>query len=258
MEHVLSSDGTAIAFDRIGRGQPLIVVVGAFNTRSTGEPLAASLASRFTVFTYDRRGRGDSGDTTPYTIEREVEDLGALIAAAGGEAAVFGYSSGALLALRAAAHGLPISKLALYDTPYMASGNHSGQPVVGHAAYLSQLVDAGRRGEAVEYFQSKIVGIPDEVVAQLRHAPFRPALEAIAHTLVYDAMLLEDRSLAARLGGVSTPTLVVAGGENAFMSAAAQSLAAALPNAESEILPGQTHDIDPSVLSPVLERFLSR
>jgi pimeloyl-ACP methyl ester carboxylesterase len=258
MEHVNSSDGTVIAFDRIGSGPPLILVVGAFNTRSTGEPLAAALASRFSVFTYDRRGRGDSGDTLPYTIEREVADLAALIAAAGGEAAAFGYSSGGLLALRSAADGLPISKLVLYDTPYVPTNTQSKQPMAEHAAYLQQLVDSDRRGEAVEYFQSKLVGVPDEVVAQLRHAPFRPALESIAHTLVYDAMLLEDRSLDRRLGDVPVPTLVVAGGENAFMTAAAQSICAALPNANAEIIDGQTHDINPSVLGPVLDRFLSR
>src|SRR6266542_4271676 len=171
MEHVLSSDGTAIAYDRIGQGQPLILVVGAFNTRSTGEPLAAALASRFTVYTYDRRGRGDSADTAPYAIQREVDDLGALIAAAGGSAAVFGYSSGALLALHAAASDLPITRVALYD------------------------------------------------------APFRPALEALAHTLVYDATLLDDCTLAGRLAAVSAPTLVVAGGDNPFMSGAANALA---------------------------------
>src|SRR6266545_5003668 len=180
MERVLSKDSTAIAFERFGQGQPLILVVGAFNTRSTGEPLAASLASHFTVFTYDRRGRGDSSDTTPYAIEREVEDLGALIGEAGGAAAVFGYSSGALLALHAASRALPISRLALYDAPFVVDGE---QPV-DHARRLAELVKAGRRGDAVEYFQSKIVGIPDDVVAQLRHAPFRPALEAIAQTLV--------------------------------------------------------------------------
>jgi pimeloyl-ACP methyl ester carboxylesterase len=258
MEHVISSDGTAIAFDRVGHGQPLILVVGAFNTRSTGAPLAGALASHFTVLSYDRRGRGDSGDTQPYAIEREVADLDALIGAAGGAAALFGYSSGAILALHAAANGLPISKLALYDTPYVTTDTPSGQPVLEHAACLKRLVDAGHRGEAVEYFQSKIVGIPDDVVKQMRHAPFRPALETMAHTLVYEATLLEDRSLVARLGGVSVPVLAVAGGENAFMTAAAQSIAAALPNAESELLSGQTHDIDPSVLGPVLDRFLSR
>src|SRR5215207_10261317 len=144
MATVLSNDVTAIAFERFGQGQPLIMVVGAFNTRSTGEPLAASLASHFTVFTYDRRGRGDSGDTIPYAIEREVEDLGALIGEAGGAAAVFGFSSGAILALNAAARGLPITRLALYDAPYVVGGDEP----VDHARRLAELVSAGRRGDA--------------------------------------------------------------------------------------------------------------
>src|SRR5215471_17233627 len=256
MQKVLSKDGTAIAFDRFGEGQPLILVVGAFNDRSTGTPLAQSLASQFTVYTYDRRGRGDSGDTPPYAIEREIEDLEALIAQAGGSAAVFGYSSGALLALKAAAKGLPITRLVLYDPPYAVNG-HAPQ-AVDHAGQLAELVAAGRRGDAVEYFQSRIVGIPEEVVAQLRRAPFRPALEAIAHTLVYDATILGDMSLPTDLlRSVTTPTLVIAGGTNPFMTAAANAVAATLPNADARILEGQTHDIDPSMLSPVLKGFLS-
>src|SRR5438309_5197503 len=122
---VVSKDGTAIAFEQFGEGQPLVLVVGAFNDRSTGAPLAASLAPHFSVFTYDRRGRGESGDTAPYDVEREIEDLAALIAEAGGAAAVFGYSSGANLALQAAASGLPITKLALYEAPYLV--DHNGQ-----------------------------------------------------------------------------------------------------------------------------------
>ncbi len=128
---------------------------------------------------------------------------------------------------------------------------------VDHARRLAELVKAGRRGDAVEYFQSKIVGIPDDVVAQLRHAPFRPALEAIAQTLVYDAAILGDRSLAGRLAAVSIPTLVLAGGTNPFMRDAAQTLASALPTGQARVLDGQTHDIDPSVLSLELERFLA-
>lgn len=253
---VTSPDGTPIAYERGGDGPPLILVVGAFNTRATGVPLAMSLASHHTVYTYDRRGRGDSGDTAPYAVEREIEDLGALIAAAGGAAAVFGYSSGANLALQAAARGLPITRLALYDAPYLV-GEHAGDPV-DHAAALSALVAAGRRGEAVEYFQGRLVGIPEAVIAQLRHAPFRPALEAIAHTLVYEAAILGSRTLPTGLAGsVTIPTLVVAGGTNPFMSAAAQALADLLPHGQVRILEGQGHDLDPSVLGPVLQAFLA-
>jgi pimeloyl-ACP methyl ester carboxylesterase len=259
MSRVHSADGTAIAFERVGQGPPVILVVGAFNDRATGAPLAQFLAPHLTAYTYDRRGRGESGDTLPYAVDREVEDLGALIAEAGGSAAVFGYSSGAILALRAAAGGLAITKLALYEPPYLVDDGQPGAPV-DHVARLAGLVAAGRRGDAVEYYQSRVVGLPEEVVARLRHAPFRPALEAMAHTLVYDATLLGDRSLPTGLAAsVTAPTLVLAGGASfPFMRATAQALADALPRGQARILEGQTHDLVPSVLGPVLDAFLAR
>ena len=261
MTKVLSKDGTDIAFEQFGEGKPLILVVGAFNDRSTGAPLAAQLAPHFSVFIYDRRGRGESGDRAPYAVEREIEDLAALIAEAGGAAALFGYSSGANLALQAAASGLLLTKLALYEAPYLV--DHNGQQPrthPNHAAQLSELIAAGRRGDAVEYFQQHMVGIPEEVVVQMRRAPFRPALEAIAHTLVYDATILGDRSLPTEMAAsVTVPTLVMAGGAGApFMRATAQALADALPNGQVRILEGQTHDIEPSVLGPVLQAFLAQ
>jgi pimeloyl-ACP methyl ester carboxylesterase len=256
MPQVISQDGTPIAFDRVGEGPPLILVVGAFNDRTKGAPLAAALAARHTVFAYDRRGRGDSGDTAPYAVEREIEDLAALVAAAGGTAAVFGYSSGACLALRAAAGGASISRLALYDAPYVAAGRQS--PPVDHVAALAALVAAGKRGAAVEYFQTELVGLPAGVVARLRDAPFRPALEAMAPTLVYEATLLGDQSVPADLAGaVTLPTLVLAGGASPSLSAAAHALAAALPNGRASVLEGQGHDLEPAVLGPVLATFLA-
>jgi alpha-beta hydrolase superfamily lysophospholipase len=258
MPTAASTDGTTIAFDRIGHGPPLILVVGAFNDRTTGAPLAESLAPHFSVLTYDRRGRGDSGDTPPYAVEHEIDDLAALIATAGESAAVFGYSSGANLALQAAGNGLPITSLALYDAPYIADRNHLPPPT-DYAAHLAELIAAGRRGDAVEYFQTHLVGLPEEVVAHLRQAPFRPALEAMAHTLVYEATILGDRSLPTELAAsIKTPTLVIAGGASLFMRAAAEALADALPHGRARILEGQTHDIVPSVLGPVLEEFLIR
>lgn len=256
MGKVISADGTEIAFDQTGEGPPVILVVGAFNTRSTGEPLAKALASQFTVFNYDRRGRGESGDTLPYAIEREVEDLDGLIREAGGAAGVFGYSSGASLALQGAARGLNITKLALYDAPFMV-GDDAPRPPKDMAAQLARLVESGRRGEAVELFQTRLVGIPEEVVIQLRHAPFRPALEAIAHTLVYDATIVGDLELpAARLDSVKPPTLVTYGGNSpTFMGAAARALAKSVPYGRARCLEGQTHDIVPEVLAPVLTEF---
>jgi pimeloyl-ACP methyl ester carboxylesterase len=255
---VTSSDGTSIAFDRTGKGLPIILVVGAFNDRSTGAPLAQSLQSHFSVFTYDRRGRGASEDTLPYAVERELDDLAALIAEAGGSAAVFGYSSGAVLALAGVARGLPITRLALYEAPFNADGKPR-QPAVDHAAHLAMLVAAGRRSDAVEYFQTKVVGIPLEVSAQLRHAPFWAGLEQTAHTLVYEMTIIGDGAVPADLAtSVTVPTLVLAGGESpASLREAAQVLADAVPNAQLRTLAGQTHDLVPAVLAPVLHDFFS-
>ena len=249
MRTVTSKDGTPIAFDRSGAGPAIILVVGAFNDRTTGVPLAQFLERQFTVFNYDRRGRGESGDTAPYAIEREIEDLDALISQAGGSARVFGYSSGATLALRAAAHGLAISQLALYDPP--PTGAKAGEL----APQLTELIAAGRQGDAVELFQVEAVGIPAAVVAQMRNAPFRPALEKMAHTLVYESTIL--RSLPeGLLASVRVPTLVIDGEEShVLLRQAAQSLADALPNGRYHALKGQGHDIVPAVVGPVLEEF---
>lgn len=256
MRTTLSADGTKIAFDQTGEGPPVILVVGAFNERATGAPLANALESHFTVLNYDRRGRGASGDTLPYAVEREVEDLDALIREAGGAARVFGYSSGAILALEGAARGLNITKLALYDAPFMV-GDDIPRPPKELAGQLSKLVASGHRGEAVELFQTKMVRIPEQVVAQLRNAPFRPALEAIAHTLVYDASIVGQQELPmAQLPSIKMPTLVVYGGESpAFMGNSAKALAKALPHGQVRALDGQSHDIVPSALAPVLMEF---
>ncbi len=249
MEKVTSKDGTTIAFDQSGKGPAIILVVGAFNDRTTGVPLARFLERHFTVLNYDRRGRGESGDTGPYAIEREIEDLDTLIAHAGGSAFVFGYSSGAILALRAAAHGLNISRLALFDPP--PSGAKAGQL----APQLTELIAAGRRGDAVELFQTEAVGIPAAVVAQMRNAPFRPGLEKMAHTLVYESTVLQSLPTGL-IASIRIPTLVIAGEEShELVRQAAQSLADALPDGQHRILKGQGHDIVPAVLALVLEEF---
>lgn len=249
MHTVTSKDGTRIAFDRSGEGPAVILVVGAFNDRATGAPLARSLESQFTVLNYDRRGRGESGDAAPYAVERELEDLDALIAEAGGAARVFGYSSGAVLALRAAASGLAIVRLALYEPP--PTGARAGQL----APRLTELVATGRRGEAVELFQAEAVGIPATVVAQLRQAPFRPALEAMAHTLAYESTILT--ALPSDLvASVRVPTLVIDGEESpAVMRLAAQAMAEDLPEGRYRTLQGQGHDLMPTVLAPLLTEF---
>jgi pimeloyl-ACP methyl ester carboxylesterase len=255
---VTSADGTTIAFDRFGAGEPVIMSAGAFNDRSTTEPLGRALAAEFTVLNYDRRGRGDSGDSAAYAVEREIEDIAALLAAAGGEAALFGYSSGAVLALHAAASGLPISKLALYEPPFRTDETYP--PLPGDLPHrLAELVSAGRRGEAVELYQTEAVRIPEEVVTQLRHAPFRPGLEAIAHTLAYDATIIGDLSLPTdTIASVRTPTLVMNGEESSpFMRAAASAVAGALPQGQLRSLAGQDHGIDPAAVAPVLAAFLA-
>jgi pimeloyl-ACP methyl ester carboxylesterase len=249
MGTVTSKDGTRIAFDQSGTGSAIILVVGAFNDRSTGTPLARSLEQHFTVFTYDRRGRGESSDMAPYAIDREIEDLDALIAQAGGSARVFGYSSGAILALRAAAHGLAIAQLALYDPP--PTGGQAGQL----APQLTELIAAGRRGDAVELFQTEAVGIPPAVVAQMRHAPFRPALEKMAHTLIYESTILGSLP-EGLLASIRVPTLVIDGEEShVILRQAAQSLADALPNSRYRTLKGQGHAIVPAAVAPVVEEF---
>jgi len=245
-----------IAFDRIGQGSPVILVLGAFNTRPVGAPLAAALGEQHTVVNYDRRGRGGSGDSTPYAVEREIEDLDTLVQHVGGSAALFGFSSGAALALAAAAHGLAVTKLALFDLPL-----HVERPAnpVDHAAALDALVRAGRRGEAVEYFQRKMVGIPEPIVVQFRTAPFRAALEAMAHTLVYEATILGDGQLPLdKVRSVRAPTLALAAGEGPpFMRETAEALASALPNGRALVLAGATHDLVPDVLAPPLLEFLA-
>ncbi len=243
-----------IAFDQIGEGPPVILVLGAFNTRATGAPLAAALAAQHTVINYDRRGRGDSGDSAPYAVEREIEDIDGLVQRAGGSAALFGFSSGAALALAAAAHGLAITRLALFDLPLTV--DPPANPV-DHAAALDALVRAGRRGDAVEYFQLRMVGIPEPVVAQLRHAPLRPALEVMAHTLVYEATILGHGQLSLdRARAVRVPTLALAAGAGPpFMRETAQALARAVPDGRALVLENATHDLVPEVLAPPLLRF---
>jgi pimeloyl-ACP methyl ester carboxylesterase len=258
MRTAVSADGTTIAFDRYGDGPPVIMTAGAFNTRSATEPLAQALQQRFTVLNYDRRGRGDSGDTPPYAVGREIEDLGALVAAAGGSASVFGYSSGAALALQAAAAGLVITKLVLYEPPFNPDDSYPLLPA-DLAGQLAELVAASRRGDAVELYQTKGVGMPEDVVAQMRHAPFRPGLEAIAHTLAYDATIVGDRSLpTGMIASVTAPALVISGEQSPrFLRAAARAVAAALPHGRLATLPGQGHDISPEATAPVMAEFLA-
>jgi pimeloyl-ACP methyl ester carboxylesterase len=219
--------------------------------------LAELLGRRFTVFNYDRRGRGDSGDTEPYAIQREVEDLGAVVGAAGGSARVLGLSSGANLALEAAASGLPIEKLALWEPPYALGGRPL--PPQELAKMYEGMIAAGRPGDVIEFYMKEVVGVPPEVVAQARKEPSWQEQEALAHTFVYDTLLLGNGTLPAeRAATVRTPTLVMEGGASfPFMRGIAGALAVLISGAQARVLEGQGHNVHPDVLVPVLEEFFA-
>jgi pimeloyl-ACP methyl ester carboxylesterase len=259
MKTVRSKDGTTIAYDQAGQGPPVILVDGALCGRKFGPmpKLVPLLAKRFTVIHYDRRGRGDSSDTSPYAVEREVEDLAALIGEAGGSAFVHGTSSGAALALAAAASGLNIRKLALYEPPFIGNGNGGHQPPVDHRAHLARLISDGRRSEAVKYFMTKMVGSPAIFALIMPLLPVWKKLKAVAHTLPYDAAVLGDFTVPVqRASRVSTPTLVMDGGKSpAPLRNAVAAVAKAVPNAQQRTLERQTHMVKPEVLAPVLEEF---
>ncbi len=265
MDRVTSKDGTSIAYQCQGAGPAVILVGGAFVDRSENAPLAAALAGRFTTYNYDRRGRGDSGDTPPYAVEREIEDIEALVAEAGGSAHLYGVSSGGALALEAAAAGVAVDRLAVYEVPYDMAVDGPGR----HREYVARLegfLAEGRRGDAAELFM-RLAGASDEMVAGARSSPMWPGLEAIAHTLAYDAACMGDnRPPTDRLARITRPTLVAVGGASPdsfvagggdFFARAADAVAASIPRAQRLTLEGQTHMVDPKVLAPVLERFFT-
>ena len=257
MESVTSRDGTTIAFDRMGEGPPVVLVCGGSVSRMDDAPLAQQLASDLTVYNYDRRGRGDSGDTLPYAIEREVEDIEAVIEEAGGSAFLWGSSSGAALALIAVENGVSASKLALWEPPYVPDG--VPKPPEDQVEQYETMVAEGRRGDAVEYFMSKVVGMPPEFVAGARSQPWWAATAALAHTLAYDARIMSDYTVPRdRAASVKVPTLVIAGGADIpWMRQSAQALADAFPDGRVRFLEGQGHDVDPATLAPVLVEFFT-
>lgn len=261
MRKVISRDGTPIAFDQSGQGPALILVTGATATRLAAVSLAAALAPHFTVFAYDRRGRGESGDTAPYAVEREVEDIEALIDEAGGSTFVFGHSSGAVLALEAALL-LPtkIARLAMYEPPFIIDDSRPPVPQ-NYVPYIQELVSSGRRGEAVEYFMTRVVGVPVDMVARTQQSPMWPGLEAVAHTIAYDGTIMDsttrgDPQPLRKWASVTVPTLVIDGGASpAFMHHGAQEIANVLPHAQRRTLEGQDHGPADDLLVPVLQEF---
>jgi len=265
MSTVTSADGTTIAFTRAGQGPALILVDGALCSRSFGPmpKLAAQLTPYFTVYTYDRRGRGASGDTPPYAPDREVDDLEALVAEAsdrpGGPVFLHGTSSGAALALEAVKRIPAITKLAVYEPPFIVDRSRSAIPD-GYLAELSRLVAGGRRGDAVKMFM-RFVGTPAIVTAVMPLTPVWPKLKAVAPTLPYDIEIVQDHQRGAPLvsaewAAVKVPALIAAGGKSpAWMANATHALADALPDARYRTLPGQNHMVKPQAIAPVLTDF---
>jgi pimeloyl-ACP methyl ester carboxylesterase len=259
MNKVVSSDGTAIAFERSGTGPALILVDGAMCYRASGpmRPLAAALSNRFTVYAYDRRGRGDSGDAAPYAVSKEIDDLRALAREAGGTPFAYGISSGAALLLHAAAAGVPFSRLALYEPPFI-SETDGGSWSRSYTARLTELLSANRDGDAVELFMTS-VGMPAEVVAGMRAQPFWPLFESIAPTLAYDNTIMGNSAVPHTIAAaVTVPTLVAAGtASSPMLRTAAAATAAAIPGARHEELLNQTHDAAPDAIGPLLTNFFT-
>lgn len=248
-----SKDGTRIAFESVGSGPALVLVDGALNSRSFGaaKDVALALADSYNVYWYDRRGRGDSGDTLPYAPARESEDLAAVIEAAGGDAYVMGQSSGAALALEAAAAGVRMRKVASYEAPYVGQSED-------FLAKQKQLIADGNRRGAVTYFMTTMVGGPWFLPLMIRLMPkVGKQLDAVAHTLPYDTELLDGFAVPTqRFAKIRIPVLVMGGGKaKPNMEKAVREVAEAIPGAKLVTLPGQTHQVSPAVLAPALKEF---
>jgi pimeloyl-ACP methyl ester carboxylesterase len=262
MQVLMSRDGTRIAYDTWGKGPAVIVVNGALSERSSNAELAQLLAAHLTVYSYDRRGRGDSGDTQPYSVKREIEDIEALIDSAGGSACVYGKSAGACLALQAAsALGDKVKKLALYEPPY-SEAEGAAKEWREFRAKLDGLLAADRRADAITLFM-KFVGAPDDVVAKMKASPAWPGMVAMASTLAYDnAVLGDDRSVPVGVAAkVKAITWVMDGsaslGPMPFMRPTADKLAKAIPGARRHVVEGQAHDVSSQVLAPLLLKFFN-
>lgn len=268
MSTVTSKDGTLIAYDKVGSGLALIMVNGAIAYRAfddgTLAQVAELLGKHFTVYSYDRRGRGESGDTLPFTKEREIEDVQALVEDAGGEAMVLGFSSGSAVTLDATAVTLGIIKAAVYEPPFIV--DDSRQPVPpNYAEHLMKLGTEGKREEAVEYFMKHAVGIPDEYIDGMKQDQASWAgMTSVAHTIAYDAAfvgsVMQGKPLPTdRWDKVTVPVLVADGGDSdSWFHTGADALAKVLPNASRQTLEGQTHSFEPNVLAPMIIEFFNK
>lgn len=263
MSTIHSKDGTKLAYDVVGDGQPLILVDGATAHRAvnpTNAEIASLLSDSFRVYTYDRRGRGDSGDTQPYAVEREIEDIAVLIADAGAPAMLFGWSSGAVLAMHATAAGLPVTRLALFEPPFVVDAGRPPLPS-DYVARLDAHTAAGEAGEAAALFLTAAAGVPTEMVEGMRHSPYWPALEAIAHTIAYDGRIMATTMSgnplpADRWATVTVPTLVMHGnGTEPWLAAGARAAADALPNATLLPVEGEQHSASAETIATALRTF---
>jgi len=265
MDHVTSDDGTTIAYDAQGTGPALVLVGGGLDDGTENAPLVPALAGSFTVYNYARRGRGESDDTPPYQVSREIEDLAAVVIRAGGSAYLYGVSSGGALVLEAAAAGIPAARLAVYEVPYNLD---PGWPArwQAYAEEVDAAVTEGRRGDALAAFL-RVTGSPDAEIDGIRSSPYWPAMESLAHTLPYDAACLGHGHPAAnRLARITQPTLVATGDAAnrpdapewvRALAPAADAIAAAIPDAERQTFEGQSHVAAPEAVAPALTRFFS-
>jgi pimeloyl-ACP methyl ester carboxylesterase len=266
METVTSKDGSRIAYDRLGSGPTVILVAGALGYRTFNkmQDLAKLLAARCTVLNYDRRGRGNSTEVKPFALEREIDDIHALIEAAGGSASLWGWSSGGALALRAAGAALAVERLSVYEVPFMVTAE-TKRPTPDYGERLDELVAAGDRNGAVKHFMRNSMGIPAPVVALMRLMPMWKGLKATAHTLPYDWAALGKHTMygaplkAEEWASVTMPTLVVTGAKSpAVLQQGSRALADVLPNAELRTLEGVSHNLNMKKLAPVLAEFFTR
>jgi len=258
MAKVRSNDGTVIAYDKKGQGPNLIIVLGALNKRGSGKRLAKLLEDHFTVITYDRRGRGDSTDNLPYSTDKEVEDIDALVGELGGQAYLYGHSSGAILALLAAKKlADKVKGIALYEVPY-DSDTAAQKTSEKYKKELKLLMAEGKNGGAVSLFV-KSVGVTDKQIAAMKRLPMWKGLTSMAHTLEYDTIELMELYPDIDAQAVRTPALVMYGSDSpAFMGRTAKELSKKMRNAQLKKLEGQWHDVKPDALAPVLSEFFSK
>ena len=260
----VSPDGSRIAWDRRGRGPAVVQVDGALYHRAmdAGTGTAGELADEFTAYRFDRRGRGDSTENGPYALEREIEDLAAVVDAAGGSAHVVGVSSGGALALRAAAAGVPMESLVLYELPFNVDG--SGRPIP--ADFADRVLEVLRRGErvtAVEMFMD-LVGMPSSVLDEIRGTAKWEQWVQLAGTIPHDVYCVQPFARGDPLPpGVfdtaTVPTLVLVGGHcPASMETAARALADVLPQGRHEVLTGEQHTVGPVALAAAFRAFVGR